>query len=56
MKKYQSTLDKSNRALAYMQKNKATAEETALWYLKEYKEDWMNWLDDETIRKVEQAL
>lgn len=56
LKKYQSTLDKSNRALAYMQKNKATAEETALWYLKEYKEDWMNWLDDETIRKVEQAL
>ncbi|MFW6119690.1 MAG: ABC transporter substrate-binding protein [Petrotogales bacterium] len=56
---YSTTLDQTNNVLAYMQENDATAEETAIWFLKNYKYVWEDWFpakNEELISKVVEAL
>lgn len=55
--RYTSTIEQMNRALAYMTKNNTGAEEAALWFFKEYPEDWKAWIQDENrIKKIEDAI
>jgi len=55
--KYTSTIDQMNRALAYMTENNTGAEEAALWFLREYPEEWKTWIQDEKrIKKIEEAI
>lgn len=56
---YSSTLDQTNKMLAYMQENGATAEETAIWFLKNHRYIWEDWFpagNEELINKVLGAL
>jgi glycine betaine/proline transport system substrate-binding protein len=55
--RYTSTIDQMNKTLAYMTKNNAGTEEAAIWFLREYPEEWRSWVADETrIAKIEKAL
>jgi len=56
LKKYETTTDLNNKILAYMQENKASTEETAVWFLKNYKELWKDWLPEDAAAKVEAAV
>lgn len=56
---YETTLEQTNKVLAYMRQNDATVEEAALWFLKNYKDVWQNWFptrDPEIISGVMEAL
>ncbi|SMG46010.1 ABC transporter substrate-binding protein [Dethiosulfovibrio salsuginis] len=56
---YSSTLEQTNAALAYMESNKATLDETVVWFLREYPDQWRRWFpiaNDPRIEKVEEAL
>ncbi len=59
IKKYETTLDLNNIMLAEMTNNELSAQEAALWFLRNYKEVWHKWIPDdrqEVIGKVEDAL
>ena len=59
LRRYNTTLDLTNKVLAYMEKNDATLEETARWFLKEYPDLWKDWLqgqDPKIVKKVEASL
>ncbi len=56
---YSTTLDQTNNMLAYMQENDSTAEETAIWFLKNYRYIWEDWFpakNEELIENVVEAL
>ncbi|MGI6037216.1 MAG: ABC transporter substrate-binding protein [Limnochordia bacterium] len=54
---YQTTLAHNNDFLAYMEEQKASAEDAAIYFLEEYPEVWQSWIPDEGIKnKVEAAL
>ncbi|MBO8153855.1 ABC transporter substrate-binding protein [Thermovirga sp.] len=57
LKKYETTLAQNNAALAFMQKNEASVEDAAIWFLKTYQDVWSKWVDDpEKVEKVRKAL
>jgi glycine betaine/proline transport system substrate-binding protein len=56
LKNYETTLALNNKFLAYMQDNKASTDETARWWLKEYESLWTNWVPAEVVAKVKAAL
>ncbi|MGC9372173.1 MAG: ABC transporter substrate-binding protein [Thermovirgaceae bacterium] len=57
LKRYETTLEQTNAALAYMQGNEADVMKGAIWFLKNYPEDWKAWVADEgKIKKIEKAL
>ena len=56
LKKYETTLKINNRFLAYMQDNKASTEEAAAWFLKEYEDLWTGWVPADVAEKVKAAL
>ena len=59
LKEYHTTLDLTNKVLAYMEENGASLEKTAQWFLKENPDLWKGWLkgqDPEVIKKVEASL
>ena len=56
LKKYETTLQINNRFLAYMRDNKATTEEAANWFLKEYESLWTQWVSPEVAAKVKAAM
>lgn len=56
LKHYKTSTDLTAEALAYMQDNEATAEETARWFLKEHEEIWTKWVPKEVVQKVKEAL
>jgi glycine betaine/proline transport system substrate-binding protein len=56
LKKYETTLDINNKFLAYMQDTKASTEEAAKWFLKEYEPLWTGWVTADVAAKVKSAL
>ncbi|PTX61332.1 glycine betaine/proline transport system substrate-binding protein [Melghirimyces profundicolus] len=56
LKKYQTSTELTNEALAYMQKNKADADQTAQWFLKEHEEVWTPWVSEDAAKKVKEFL
>lgn len=56
LKKYHTSSDLTSEALAYMQENDATAEEAALWFLKEQQDLWKSWVPEEIAVQVTEAL
>ncbi|WP_350449890.1 ABC transporter substrate-binding protein [Aminobacterium mobile] len=57
LKRYQTTIDQNNKALAYMRDTNSTVMETAIWFLKTYSRVWKEWVQDEVIiKKIETAL
>ncbi|MCF4151807.1 ABC transporter substrate-binding protein [Dethiosulfovibrio sp. F2B] len=56
---YESTLGQTNAALAYVEENDTSIEKGAIWFLKNYPDQWKNWFpiaNDSRIEKVEAAL
>lgn len=45
-----------NKTAAYMEIEKASADEAAIWFLKEYRDKWHTWVPEDVAEKVEQAL
>lgn len=56
LKKYDTTADICNQFLAYMQEHKASTEEAAVWFLKNYESLWTPWVTPEVAQKVKAAL
>lgn len=56
LSKYETTLEQNNAVLAYMHDTQASADEAAIWFLKQYKEEWSKWVPEEVRSKVEAAL
>lgn len=55
--RYTTKIEQINKSLAYMATNNVGPEEAAIWFLKEYPEDWKSWVADETrIAEIEKAL
>ena len=56
LKKYETTLDINNKFLAYMQDTKASTEEAAQWFLKNYEDLWTQWVPADMVAKVKAAM
>ncbi len=57
LEKYATTLEQTNSALAYMEKNKVDVEAAAGQFLKSNPELWQSWIDDPAVTaRVESAL
>jgi glycine betaine/proline transport system substrate-binding protein len=56
LKKYDTTLEINNKFLAYMQDNKASTQEAAVWFLKNYEDLWTGWVPAEVVAKVKASL
>ena len=56
LKNYETTLDINNKFLAYMQDNKATTDQAAAWFLKNYEDLWTGWVPADVAAKVKAAL
>lgn len=56
LKNYETTLKLNNEFLAYMQDTDASTEETAVWWLKKYEDQWVSWIPAEAAAKVKAAL
>ena len=56
LKKYETTLDINNKFLAYMRDNKASIDDAATWFLKEYESLWTGWVSPAVAAKVKAAL
>ncbi|HHV76915.1 MAG TPA: ABC transporter substrate-binding protein [Syntrophothermus lipocalidus] len=56
LKKYETTLEQNNAFLAYMHDNECDAQEAAIWFLKQYPEEWRKWVPAAVASKVETAL
>lgn len=53
---YETSSKLTGEALKYMKENDASADEAALWWLKENKELWTGWVSEDVAKKVEEAL
>jgi glycine betaine/proline transport system substrate-binding protein len=56
LKNYETTLDINNKFLAYMQDNKATTDQAAAWFLKNYEDLWTGWVPADMVTKVKAVL
>ncbi|SFH40626.1 glycine betaine/proline transport system substrate-binding protein [Desulfotomaculum arcticum] len=56
LKHYQTSSALVSEALAYMQDNKATTEDTTKWFLKEHEDLWTEWVPEDVVQKVKAAL
>jgi glycine betaine/proline transport system substrate-binding protein len=56
LKKYKTSAELTNEALAYMQDNDASSDEAAQWFLKEHEEVWTQWVPDDVAAKVKESL
>lgn len=56
LSRYETELEHTNRALAFLNETQGSMEATAVWFLREYPEVWRAWVDEETARRVEAAL
>jgi glycine betaine/proline transport system substrate-binding protein len=56
LKNYETTLDITNKSLAYMRDNKASTEEAAQWFLQNYQPLWTGWVSPQVANKVKAAL
>jgi len=53
---YETSNDLTEEALNYMEDTDASAEEAALWWMKEFEDVWTAWLDDDVATKVLDAI
>ena len=58
---YEATLEQTSAALAYMHRTGASTEEAAIWFLRNYPEQWQRWipvgpLGDQIRQRVKAAL
>lgn len=53
---YETTLEQNNAMLAHMQQTGGSAESAALYFLDTYRDTWHQWVPDDVVAKVEQAL
>lgn len=56
LKNYETTLQLTNTMLAHMQDVKASTQETAEWFLKNYESLWTPWVTSDVAAKVKAAL
>lgn len=56
LKNYHTSSALVGEALAYMQDNNASNEETARWFLKEHEELWTGWVPADVAEKVKEAI
>lgn len=56
LQRYETTMEQNNEFLAYMKKNDAGVEETAMWFMKNNVEQWRSWMDPDIADKIESAL
>src|SRR5690625_1250785 len=53
---YHTSNDLTEAGIKYMYENDASAEEAAKWWLTEYEDVWIEWVDEEIADKVKEAL
>ncbi len=53
---YESNSEITGEALAYMETEDASAEDTAKWFLVEYEDMWTQWVPEEVAEQVKAAL
>jgi len=53
---YETSNDLTEEALNYMEDTDASAEEAAIWWMKEYEEIWTTWVDEDVAEKVKNSL
>ncbi len=56
LKKYGTTLEINNKFLAYMRDNKASTDEAAAWFLKNYEDLWTGWVSADVAAKVKTTI
>lgn len=56
LKKYHTTAAMNNQMLAYMQKNKASTQQAAIYFLKNHEIVWTKWVPADVAQKVKAAL
>lgn len=56
LKKYETSSELTSEALAYMQDNNASTEDTAKWFLKNNKDMWNEWVPEDVVKSVEAFL
>lgn len=56
LKKYETTAAICNKFLVYMQDNKASSQEAAIWFLKNYESIWTKWVPTDAVARVKAAL
>ena len=53
---YHTTTAQNNDFLAYMDKNNASPQDAAVYFLNTYKDTWTKWVSADVAKKVEDAL
>lgn len=56
LKNYETSSKLTEAALKYMEDEDASAEEAAVWWLKEHEDVWTKWVSDDVAQKVKDAL
>ncbi|SDL28245.1 ABC transporter substrate-binding protein [Natronincola ferrireducens] len=56
LQNYSTSSGITSEALAYMQENDGTTEETAIWFLNEYQQLWTTWVPEEVADLVKESL
>jgi glycine betaine/proline transport system substrate-binding protein len=60
LRKYSTSLDQNQKALAWLQENGSDIERGAVWFLREYPEVWKSWIRgnnrESVIHKIQKAL
>ncbi len=56
MTKLSFTTDEMNELLAWKEENNATGEETAVYFLTNYQDQWSEWLNDEAKENLSALL
>ncbi|MFV0282182.1 MAG: ABC transporter substrate-binding protein [Castellaniella sp.] len=56
LSKVKVPLDVMNQAMAYMEKNEAEPQPTAMWFLKNHQDVWTQWLPADVTERVKAAL
>ncbi|MEA2085631.1 MAG: glycine betaine ABC transporter substrate-binding protein, partial [Chloroflexota bacterium] len=56
LRKYETTTAMVNEMLSYMQANKASTGEAAIYFLQEYESLWTSWVPSDVASKVKAAL
>ncbi|MET3697145.1 glycine betaine/proline transport system substrate-binding protein [Bacillus oleivorans] len=56
LKHYETSSDLTEEALSFMTENEASADEAAIWWLKQHEDLWTGWVSEEVAEKVKAAL
>lgn len=56
LEKYETSNDLTEEALNYMEEHDASAEEAAIWWMKEHEDVWTAWVSDDIAGKVKDTL